>query len=148
MMCWRWQWRRELFHPRWRGPEPSGVEGRRESEMVVNALFYCSIEGIQRYPSLCAPSLVKFVPAIARLFCLALPGSLTTGSSKKNPAKFSDTCSVRADGLCIDCLGQWAERVRENSNMQEFFCTTLYVLRRIKETSAHTYFHQNWSRGR
>ena len=27
----------------------------------------------------------------------------STGSSKKNPAKFSDTCSVRADGLCIGC---------------------------------------------
>ena len=26
---------------------------------------------------------------------------LITGSSKKNLAKFSDTCSVRADGLCI-----------------------------------------------
>ena len=24
-----------------------------------------------------------------------------TGASKKNPAKFSDSCSVRADGLCI-----------------------------------------------
>ena len=35
-----------------------------------------------------------------------------TGSSKKNPAKFSDTCSVRAYGLCIGCLGQWAERGR------------------------------------
>ena len=32
-----------------------------------------------------------------------------TGSSKKNPAKFSDTCSDRADGLCIGCLGSWAE---------------------------------------
>ena len=49
-----------------------------------------------------------------------------TGSSKKNPAKFGDTCSVRADGLCIGCLGQYAERGRENSNMQEFFRTTLY----------------------
>ena len=58
-----------------------------------------------------------------------LPGLLTwttyTGSSKKNPAKFGDSCSVRADGLCIGCLGQWAERGREDSNMQEFFCTTL-----------------------
>ena len=25
----------------------------------------------------------------------------STGSSKKNPAKFGDTCSVRAEGLCI-----------------------------------------------
>ena len=78
MMLWRWQWRRELFHPRWRGPEPSGVEGRRDSKMVVNALFYCSIEGVQRYPSLRAPNLVNFVPAIARLFCLALPGFFLT----------------------------------------------------------------------
>ena len=46
---------------------------------------------------------------------------------QKNPAKFSDTCSVRADGLCIGCLCQWAERGREYSNMQEFFCTTLYM---------------------
>ena len=48
-----------------------------------------------------------------------------TGSSKIIPAKFSDTCSIRADGLCIGCLGQWAERGRENSNLQEIFCTTL-----------------------
>ena len=46
---------------------------------------------------------------------------------KKSPAKFGDTCSVRADGLCIGCLGQWAERGREYSNMQEFFRTTLYM---------------------
>ena len=39
---------------------------------------------------------------------------LTTGSSKKVPAKFGDTCSVRAEGLCIGCLGQWAERGWEN----------------------------------
>ena len=50
----------------------------------------------------------------------------STGSSKKIPAKFSDTCSVRAAGLCIGCLHQWAERWRDNSNMQEFFRTTLY----------------------
>ena len=40
---------------------------------------------------------------------------------QKNPAKLGDTCSVRADRLCIGCLGYWAERGRENSNMQEFF---------------------------
>ena len=33
---------------------------------------------IQRSPLLCAPGLVKFVPAVARLFCLALPGSFLT----------------------------------------------------------------------
>ena len=52
-------------------------------------------------------------------------GTENTGSSKKIPAKFGDTCSVRADGLCNGCLGQWAERGREYSNMQEFFRTTL-----------------------
>ena len=52
---------------------------------------------------------------------------INTGSSKKIPAKFGDTCSVRADGLCNGCLGQWAERGREYSNMQEFFSTTLYT---------------------
>ena len=36
-----------------------------------------------------------------------------TGSRGKNPAKFSDTCSVKANGLCIGCVGQWAERGRE-----------------------------------
>ena len=40
---------------------------------------------------------------------------------QKNLAKFSDTCSVRADGLCIGCLGHWAERGREDSNVHEFF---------------------------
>ena len=53
--------------------------------------------------------------------------STSTGSSKKVPAKLGDTCSVRADGLCIGCLSQWAEVGRENSKMQEFFCTTLYT---------------------
>ena len=33
---------------------------------------------LQRSPLFCAPSLVKFVPAVARLFCLALPGSFLT----------------------------------------------------------------------
>ena len=33
---------------------------------------------LQRSPLFCAPGLVKFVPAVARLFCLALPGSFLT----------------------------------------------------------------------
>ena len=34
-----------------------------------------------------------------------------TGLSEKIPAKFGDTCSVKADWLCmcIGCLGQWEE---------------------------------------
>ena len=34
-----------------------------------------SVNHVQRSPLFCAPGLVKFVPAVARLFCLALPGS-------------------------------------------------------------------------
>ena len=49
-----------------------------------------------------------------------------TGLCEKVPAKFGEESSVKADGLCIGCLSQWAEVGRENSNMQEFFCTTLY----------------------
>ena len=37
--------------------------------------FVGQIFELQRSPLLCAPGLVKFVPAAARLFCLALPGS-------------------------------------------------------------------------
>ena len=33
---------------------------------------------VQRSPLFCAPGLVKFIPAVARLFCLALPGSFLT----------------------------------------------------------------------
>ena len=33
---------------------------------------------VQISPLLCDPGLVKFVPAVARLFCLALPGSFLT----------------------------------------------------------------------
>ena len=33
---------------------------------------------IQRSPWFCAPGLARFVPAVARLFCLALPGSFLT----------------------------------------------------------------------
>ena len=47
---------------------------------------------------------------------------------QKNLAKFSDTCSVRADGLCIGSPRLVGGRKAGNSNMQEFFCTTLYKL--------------------
>ena len=47
------------------------------------------------------------------------------GRAKKNLAKFSDTCSVRADGLCIGSPRLVGVRKAGNSNMQEFFCITL-----------------------
>ena len=49
------------------------------------------------------------------------------GLAKKNLAKFSDTCSVRADGLCIGSPRLVGGRKAGNSNMQEFFCTMLYI---------------------
>ena len=52
-------------------------------------------------------------------------GEECTGSSKKNLAKFSDTCSVRADGLCIGSPRLVGGKKVGNLNMQEFFCTTL-----------------------
>ena len=45
---------------------------------------------------------------------------------QKNLAKFSDKCYVRADGLCIGSLRLVDGGKRENSNMQEIFCTILY----------------------
>ena len=37
---------------------------------------YCTVPlSVQRLTLLCAPGFVKFSPAVARLFCLALPGS-------------------------------------------------------------------------
>ena len=53
---------------------------------------------------------------------------LSTAWSKKNQAKFSDTCSVRADGLRVGSPWQVGERKAGNSNMEEFFCTTLYTM--------------------
>ena len=50
-----------------------------------------------------------------------------TGSSKKVPAKFSDTCSARACGLCIGCPKFVGSMNAGNSNVQESFCSTLYV---------------------
>ena len=40
---------------------------------------------------------------------------------KKNLAKFSDTCSVRADGLCIRSPRLVGGRKAGNSNMEDFF---------------------------
>ena len=53
------------------------------------------------------------------------------GSSKNNQAKFSDTCSVRADGLCIGCFRLVGRRKTGNSSMLEFFCSTLYIIREV-----------------
>ena len=37
------------------------------------------------------------------------------------PAKLCEESSTQADGLCIGCLGQREEVMRENANMQDFF---------------------------
>ena len=43
--------------------------------LCVCVQFALCIKFIQRSPLFCAPGLVKFVAAVARLFRLALPGS-------------------------------------------------------------------------
>ena len=40
---------------------------------------------------------------------------------QKNLAKFSDTCSIRADGLCIGSPRLVGRRKAGNSNVQDFF---------------------------
>ena len=91
----------------------------------------------------CHPCCPLVCILLKHAFCLIW----NTGVSKKVPAKFGDTCSVRADGLCIGCLNQWAGRGRENSNMQEFFCTTLYTWRNdsICFYAEGGYYGQGWA---
>ena len=48
------------------------------------------------------------------------------GSSKINGAKFSDTCSVRANWLCMGWPFCLAEMRREFQTEGKLFCTTLY----------------------
>ena len=48
------------------------------SIILALGVYICKVrfeKDIQRSPLFYAPGLVKFVPAVARLFCLALPGS-------------------------------------------------------------------------
>ena len=50
----------------------------------------------------------------------------STGSSKINGAKLSDTCSVRANWLCMGWPFCLAEMRREFQTGGNYFCTTLY----------------------
>ena len=51
-----------------------------------------------------------------------------TGSSEINGAKFSDTCSVRADWLCMGWPFCLSEMRREFQTGGKNFCTTLYMV--------------------
>ena len=53
---------------------------------------------VQRSPLLCAPGLVKFVPPVPRLFCLALPGSFSTMFAQNK----GDLCIVTTDSAATD----------------------------------------------
>ena len=61
--------------------------------------------------------------------CKLIIHTHTTGSSKKIVLILVTYALSEADGLCIGCLGQWAETGRVNSNMEDFFfarpCKTL-----------------------
>ena len=56
---------------------------------------------------------------------IALPATPYRVEQKKVPAKFSDTCSARADRLCIGWPKLVVCRKAGNSNMQEFYFSTL-----------------------
>ena len=57
--------------------------------------------------------------------CLG-PAVFTCALQRGVPAKFGEGSSVMAVGLCIGCPMLVGRRKAGNSNMQEFFCTTLY----------------------
>ena len=57
---------------------------------------------------------------------MAIRNNSVHGVEQKNLAKLSNTCSVWADGLFIGSPKLVGGRKVGNSNMQEFFCTTLY----------------------
>ena len=58
-----------------RGAKTRGHLGRDRNHACLGHVFSPTL---QRSPLFCAPGLVKFVPAVTRLFCLALPGSFLT----------------------------------------------------------------------
>ena len=58
---------------------------------------FCS--GLQSSPLFCAPGLVKFVPGVARLFCLALPGFLLNMFAQNK----GDLCTVTIDHCDTFC---------------------------------------------
>ena len=64
----------------------------------------------------------------------------STGSSKKNLAKFGDTCFVRADWLCMGCPRLVGGRRAGNSNMKEFFLHHAVLARHVFPLSASLNF--------
>ena len=50
----------------------------------------------------------------------------------KNLAKFSDRCSVKADGLCIGSPRLVGGRKVENSNKQDFFAPAVLIIPKSK----------------
>ena len=69
--------------------------------------MYCYIKFLTNVPSLnvqwspllCAPGLVKFVPAVARLFCLARPGSSLTMFAQNKGDLCTSWTSARLSGF-------------------------------------------------
>ena len=66
------------------------------------------------------------VPLEDGAVCLKREVLVIQGRAKKNLAKLSDNCSVRAEWMCIGSPRLVGERKAGYSNMQQFFCTTLY----------------------
>ena len=88
-----------------------------------------------------AHSTRTFHPSFIKQVITAITDYLHTGLSKKILAKFSDSCSVRADGLCIGSPrlvgGGWGGR-REFQTYKNFFATR--CTRKIKSHNVVIYF--------
>ena len=66
---------------------------------------------IQRSPLFFAPGLVKIVPAVARLFCLALPGPFLTMFAQNKEDLCSSVISVECRGWHSFSRVQWSNEV-------------------------------------
>ena len=67
----------------------SDIDGPK-IQQCIHAPVSERARALQRSPLFCAPGLVKFVPTVARLFCLAVPGSFLTMFAQNK----GDLCSM------------------------------------------------------
>ena len=98
--------------------------------LVISILTQSTCSDLWPTPKFCSVNISQtFCWAVATgTYCNLLNSADVYRFEQKNLAKFSDTCSVRADGLCFSSPMLVGGRKAGNSNVQEFFCTTLYIL--------------------
>ena len=90
---------------------------------------------LQRSPLLCAPGLVKFVPAVARLVCLALPGSFLTMLAH-NKGDLCKLCDVQEGQICNVHLWNIATDLINDASL--LILNVVYLLRSASEGLVRT----------